>query len=70
MPGVYAEGEFDLVGNIVGVIDRDEIIDGSRVEPGDIIVGIASSGLHTNGFTLARHIIEGLDLDLERALSI
>jgi len=63
MPGVYAPGEFDLVGNIVGVVDRAAIIDGSRIEPGDAIIGIASSGLHTNGFTLARHILSGLDFE-------
>ena len=62
MPGVYAEGELDLVGTIVGVVDRDKIIDGSRIAPGDAVIGIASVGLHTNGFTLARKLVEGLDL--------
>ncbi len=62
MPGVYAAGEFDLVGTIVGVVDRAEIIDGSAIRPGDAVIGLASSGLHTNGFSLARHVFEGWDL--------
>jgi phosphoribosylformylglycinamidine cyclo-ligase len=57
MPGMYAEGEYDLVGSIVGVVDKDRIIDGSRVRAGDAIIGLASSGLHTNGYSLARQIL-------------
>ncbi|HLJ53549.1 MAG TPA: phosphoribosylformylglycinamidine cyclo-ligase [Chthonomonadaceae bacterium] len=57
MPGVYAEGDFDLAGCIVGLVDRPRIIDGSRIEPGDTLLGIASSGIHTNGFSLARRIL-------------
>lgn len=62
MPGVYAEGEFDVAGFIVGVVERDSIIDGSAVKPGDVLLGIPSSGLHTNGFSLAR---KALDLGLD-----
>ncbi len=62
MPGVYAPGEFDLVGTIIGVVDRSEIIDGSTIRPGDAVIGLASSGLHTNGFSLARRVFEGWDL--------
>jgi phosphoribosylformylglycinamidine cyclo-ligase len=62
MPGVYAAGEFDLVGTIVGVVDRKDIIDGSAIRPGDAVIGLASSGLHTNGFSLARRVFEGWDL--------
>lgn len=62
MPGVYAPGEFDLVGTIVGVVDRSELIDGSTIRPGDVVIGLASSGLHTNGFSLARRVFEGWDL--------
>ncbi|HSN74367.1 MAG TPA: phosphoribosylformylglycinamidine cyclo-ligase [Anaerolineae bacterium] len=62
MPGVYGPGEFDLVGTIVGVVDRKEIIDGSTIQPGDAVIGLASSGLHTNGFSLARRVFEGWDL--------
>lgn len=65
MPGVYAAGEFDLVGTIVGVVDRSEIIDGSTIRPGDAVIGLPSSGLHTNGFSLARRVLEGWDLRAE-----
>jgi phosphoribosylformylglycinamidine cyclo-ligase len=54
MPGVYPPGEFDLVGFVVGVVERDKIIDASRIQPGDLLFGIPSDGLHTNGFSLAR----------------
>ncbi len=62
MPGVYAAGEFDLVGTIVGVVDRPAIINGSSIAPGDAVLGLASAGLHTNGFSLARRVFEGWDL--------
>jgi phosphoribosylformylglycinamidine cyclo-ligase len=62
MPGVYAESEFDLAGTIVGVVDRAAIIDGSGIRAGDTIIGLASSGLHTNGFSLARRVLAGRDL--------
>ena len=61
MPGVYQPGELDLVGTIVGVVDRAKLIDGSRIQAGDIILGLPSSGLHTNGYTLARAALSGLD---------
>jgi phosphoribosylformylglycinamidine cyclo-ligase len=57
MPGTYASGDYDLVGTIVGIVDRDQIIDGSRIRPEDAIVGLASTGLHTNGYSLARQIL-------------
>ncbi len=57
MPGMYAAGDYDLVSTIVGVVERDQIIDGSRIRPGDVIVGLASTGLHTNGYSLARQIL-------------
>jgi phosphoribosylformylglycinamidine cyclo-ligase len=56
MPGFYVDGEYDLAGFIVGVVDRRRILDGSRVEAGDILVGLPSSGLHTNGYSLARTV--------------
>jgi phosphoribosylformylglycinamidine cyclo-ligase len=56
MPGFYADGEYDLAGFIVGVADRDKLITGKAVEPGDVLIGLASSGLHTNGFSLARKL--------------
>lgn len=61
MPGVYAAGAVDLVGTIVGVVERAAIIDGRRIQPGDAILGLPSSGLHTNGYTLARHVLDGVD---------
>jgi len=56
MPGFYASGEYDVAGTIVGVVDRGEILDGSRVAAGDIVVGLPSVGLQTNGYTLARKV--------------
>ncbi|MCW3100042.1 MAG: phosphoribosylformylglycinamidine cyclo-ligase [Chthonomonadaceae bacterium] len=57
MPGLYIEGDYDLAGCIVGIVDRDRIVTGGRIEPGDTMVGLASSGLHTNGYSLARRIL-------------
>jgi phosphoribosylformylglycinamidine cyclo-ligase len=57
MPSLYKEGEYDLAGFTVGVVDRDKIIDGSAVSKGDQLIGIASSGLHSNGYSLARKVI-------------
>jgi len=56
MPGMYQPGEYDLAGTIVGVVDRRKMIDGSRINPGDIVIGLASNGLHTNGYSLARKV--------------
>lgn len=58
MPDVYPPGEFDLAGFIVGVVERDRIIDGSQVATGDALIGLPSSGLHTNGFSLARRALD------------
>ena len=57
MPSVYARGEFDLAGFAVGAVDRGKIVDGSRVRPGDALVGLHSSGLHSNGYSLARKVV-------------
>ena len=57
MPGMYRKGEYDLAGCIVGVVDRMKIIDGSKIKPGDVVLGLASNGLHTNGYSLARKIV-------------
>jgi phosphoribosylformylglycinamidine cyclo-ligase len=57
MPGLYADGEYDLAGFAVGVADKEQIVDGSRVKPGDALVGLASSGVHSNGFSLVRKIV-------------
>ena len=56
MPGFYADGEYDLAGFIVGVVDRDKIITGKDVKPGDVLIGLPSTGLHTNGYSLARKL--------------
>ena len=57
MPGMYHSGEYDLAGCIVGVVDRSELIDGSKIRKGDVILGLPSNGLHTNGYSLARQIL-------------
>lgn len=57
MPGFYSKGEFDIAGFAVGMVDEDKLIDGSTVEPGDSVIGISSSGLHSNGYSLARKVI-------------
>jgi phosphoribosylformylglycinamidine cyclo-ligase len=80
MPGFYAERDYDLAGFCVGLVDRDKIVDGSGVREGDLLIGIPSSGLHSNGYSLAREIflethgfgvhdfVDGLDMQLGRAL--
>lgn len=57
MPGLYQHGHFDLAGTIVGVVEEDEALHGDRIAPGDVLLAYASSGLHTNGYTLARRVI-------------
>ena len=61
MPGVYQPGELDLVGTIVGVVDKAQVINGRSIQAGDVILGLPSSGLHTNGYTLARTVLAELD---------
>jgi len=66
MPGFYQDGEYDVAGFIVGIVDRSRVIDGSRIAPGDVLVGLPSTGLHTNGYSLARKIlfeVAGLAVD-------
>lgn len=63
MPGVYAPGEFDLVGTIVGVVERSQVMDGSTIQAGDVLLGLASSGPHTNGYSLIRKVFEDVPLD-------
>lgn len=57
MPDIYSEGEFDLAGTIVGVVDREELITGETIKKGDLLIGFKSSGLHTNGYSLARNVL-------------
>jgi phosphoribosylformylglycinamidine cyclo-ligase len=61
MPGVYQVGELDLAGTIIGIVERDKIIDGSRIRTGDTILALPSTGLHTNGYSLARKALRDLD---------
>jgi phosphoribosylformylglycinamidine cyclo-ligase len=69
LPGLYAPGEYDLAGFAVGVVERERIIDGAAVKPGDAVLGLASSGLHSNGFSLARRIVfDELKLGLDAIL--
>lgn len=57
MPGVYPEGEFDMAGFSVGIVERGKIVDGSRIKPGDVLFGFSSSGLHSNGYSLVRKVL-------------
>jgi phosphoribosylformylglycinamidine cyclo-ligase len=57
MPGFYADGEYDIAGFIVGLVERSRLITGASIAPGDVLIGVASSGLHTNGYSLARRIV-------------
>ncbi|HZS11987.1 MAG TPA: phosphoribosylformylglycinamidine cyclo-ligase [Nitrospirales bacterium] len=76
MPSFYPEGEYDLAGFAVGVVDRPKIIDGSRIVPGDALIGFASTGLHSNGYSLARRVlledgglkVDGQVSDLDRSI--
>ena len=64
MPGMYPDGEYDLAGFAVGVVEKSKIIDGSTILPGDVVIGLASSGAHSNGYSLVRKIIERSNPDL------
>ena len=63
MPGVYRDGEFDVAGTIVGVLERDRILPRRNLVAGDLIIGLPSSGPHTNGYSLLRKVFEGADLE-------
>jgi phosphoribosylformylglycinamidine cyclo-ligase len=69
LPGVYRSGELDFAGTCVGIVDRDELIDGSRCTQGDAIVGFPSSGPHTNGYTLIRALVGEDDFDADMVLA-
>jgi phosphoribosylformylglycinamidine cyclo-ligase len=70
MPGLYSEGEYDLAGFILGVVERDRIIDGTSISVGDVVLGLPSSGLHTNGYSLARRCLGLADADARQAHAI
>lgn len=63
MPGMYSQGEYDIAGFTVGAVEKDKLIDCSKVKPGDLLVGIASTGVHSNGFSLVRKIVSDCDLE-------
>jgi phosphoribosylformylglycinamidine cyclo-ligase len=68
LPGIYREGEIDFCGTAVGIVDRADLIDGSRVEAGDVVIGFHSAGIHANGFTLVRRIVGDGEFDPELVL--
>jgi phosphoribosylformylglycinamidine cyclo-ligase len=69
LPGIYQKAELDFAGTCVGIVERDRLIDGSRCEAGDVVVGLASSGLHTNGFSLVRALVGDGDFDPDLLLA-
>jgi len=82
MPGFYGPGDYDISGTIVGVVERENIIDGKKIKPGTIILGLPSTGLHTNGYSLARKVlfdvagykvdtmVDGMDKSIGAALAV
>jgi phosphoribosylformylglycinamidine cyclo-ligase len=69
LPGIYQDAELDFAGTCVGLVERERLIDGSRCEPGNVVIGLPSSGLHTNGFTLVRTLIGNGDFDADLLLT-
>lgn len=68
MPGMYSDGDYDIAGFCVGVVEKSKIMDSGRVSVGDIVIGLASSGVHANGYSLVRHILEKNDIDVHKSL--
>lgn len=72
MPGMYSEGDYDIAGFTVGAVEREDMITGEAIRPGDVVLGLASSGLHSNGFSLVRHVInstQGVEYESEAPFS-
>jgi phosphoribosylformylglycinamidine cyclo-ligase len=69
LPGIYREDEIDFAGTCVGIVSRDDVVDGSRIEAGDVVIGFPSAGVHANGFTLVRRVLELDDYDGEDLLA-
>ena len=68
LPGIYREGELDFAGTCVGIVERERLIDGSRCQPGDVVLGLPSAGLHANGFTLVRALVGDDEFDADLLL--
>ncbi|MDP4090510.1 MAG: phosphoribosylformylglycinamidine cyclo-ligase, partial [Bacillota bacterium] len=68
MPGFYTEGEYDIAGFAAGIVEKDKIIDGSGIKDGDVLIGISSSGLHSNGYSLVRKLIPDINMDFQGKL--
>ncbi len=68
MPGMYSDGDYDLAGFCVGIVEKSKIIEPSRVQPGDVLIGLASTGPHSNGYSLVRKILEVSSADLDQTL--
>ncbi len=68
MPGMYADGEYDIAGFTTGVVEKSALIDGSRVQVGDVLIGLASTGVHSNGFSLVRKIVKDAGLDYRQPI--
>ena len=66
LPGIYRDQELDFAGTCVGLVDRERLVDGSNVDAGDVVIGFPSTGLHANGFTLARRVLEDEPYDGQR----
>jgi phosphoribosylformylglycinamidine cyclo-ligase len=69
LPGIYRDGELDFAGTCVGIVDRERLIDGSRCKRGDLVIGLASNGLHTNGFSLVRELVGDGEFDADLLLA-
>jgi phosphoribosylformylglycinamidine cyclo-ligase len=69
LPGIYREDELDFAGTCVGIVERERVVDGSRCRPGDVVVGLPSSGLHANGFTLVRRLLGDDEFDADLLLA-
>jgi phosphoribosylformylglycinamidine cyclo-ligase len=68
MPGFYPEDEYDLAGFSVGMVDKEKILDGSSIVPGDVLIGLASNGVHSNGFSLVRKVLDVENADLKTVI--
>lgn len=68
MPGLYGEGEYDMAGFAIGEVDKDKVIDGSKIREGDTLIGLASSGFHSNGYSLVRKLVKDVEIKLKKGV--